>query len=171
MLQPGLGFKNAKKSLILVILLVPWFNFIVMTIRNASLHDVLSIRRLLGQLGYPDLTEQDVNLNIQAHQHEGYAILVAEIDQYVVAFVAIHWFDLFHWKEKLGRISTLCVDDAHRSKGVGRKLLGAAEKFLASKGCHKAELTSNVRRTRAHQFYHGLGYKEDSKRFVKDLKR
>lgn len=140
-----------------------------MTIRKATLHDALKIQQLLDQLGYPNLNEGDVISNIKSHTKEGYSLLVVELDHSVVAFIALHWFDLVHWKEKMGRISSFCVDERFRSKGVGKALLQAAEQLLAEKGCAKIEVTSNERRTKAHQFYLDLGYVEDSKRFVKYL--
>lgn len=140
-----------------------------MTIRNASHHDTKAIQRLLGQLGYPEMADSDVLLNITKHQQQGYAILVAEVDSRVAGFVSMHWFNLFHRKGNIGRVSALCVDDTLRSKGVGRTLLSAAEELLSSNGCVRIELTSNMRRTRAHQFYLRQGYQEESKRFVKEI--
>ena len=142
-----------------------------MTIRNALSTDAKAIKILLEQLGYPDLTEGDVLNNIQSHSREGYRLLVAEEGKTVIGFIALHWFDLVHWKEKMGRISSFCVNEAARSKGVGKNLLEAAEDLFASQGCAKIEVTSNARRTRAHQFYLNLGYVEDSRRFVKYLKQ
>ncbi|MBL7863840.1 MAG: GNAT family N-acetyltransferase [Cyclobacteriaceae bacterium] len=138
-----------------------------MTIREASLEDRQAIRRLLGQLGYPELSESDVASNIISHQQKDYAMLVGEMDDKVIGFIALHWFDVAHWKAKIGRISAFCVDDSSRSQGVGQKMLEHAEGLLLSKGCAKIEVTSNARRTRAHQFYLRLGYVEDSRRFVK----
>lgn len=140
------------------------------TIRQANSSDAEAVRQLLVQLGYPELTEKDVIEKIKFHRHEGYQLLVADIGGKVVGFISLHWFDLVHWREKLGRITSFCVDEGIRSQGVGRKLLEAGEKLLLSKGCVKIEVTSNARRTRAHQFYLGLGYAEDSKRFVKSGK-
>jgi GNAT superfamily N-acetyltransferase len=138
-----------------------------MTIRVATRSDSASIKHLLAQLGYPDITLEEAERNIAKHQSEGYACLVAEIDDRVVGFIALHCFDLLHWKEKIGRISSFCVADSYRSKGIGGMLLDAGEEWLIANGCAKIEVTSNARRTRAHQFYLNLGYVEDSRRFVK----
>ena len=142
-----------------------------MTIRNASSADVTAIKNLLTQLGYPNLTEQDVINNIQSHSSEGYRLLVAEEGKTILGFIALHWFDLLHWKEKIGRISAFCVEESARSKGVGKKLLKATEDLFMEQGCAKIEVTSNAKRTRAHQFYLNLGYEEDSRRFVKYLQQ
>jgi len=138
-----------------------------MTIRIAIDTDSPAIQRLLEQLGYPDLALEEIQRKLEEHRDPDYRILVAEIDGHVVAFIALHCFHLLHWRERIGRISSFCVEDGFRSKGVGRQLLHAGEEWLYGKGCVKIEVTSNARRLRAHQFYLNLGYTEDSRRFVK----
>lgn len=138
-----------------------------MTIRAATDNDSPAIQRLLEQLGYPELRLEDIRHNLEKHRDPDYRILVAEMDHHVVAFIALHCFHLLHWREKIGRISSFCVEEGFRSKGVGRQLLHAGEEWLYGKGCAKIEVTSNARRLRAHQFYLNLGYTEDSRRFVK----
>ncbi len=138
-----------------------------MLIRQAHSSDARSISKLLAQLGYPDIHEEMAKEKIKIHTTEGYHLLVAEIDSQVVGFIALHWFELMHWKEKIGRMTAFCVDENFRSQGVGKQLLKASETFLKDKGCVKFEVTSNVRRTRTHGFYLNNGYVEDSKRFVK----
>jgi GNAT superfamily N-acetyltransferase len=138
-----------------------------MKIRQAEANDAEKIKGLLTQLGYPDINFESVKLKIEQHTNPDYTLLVAEVEGEVAAFISLHWFELMHWQGKMGRISAFCVDENFRSKGIGKKLLDEAEKLLWSKGCAKIEVTSNARRTRTHEFYLGLGYKEDSRRFVK----
>ena len=141
-----------------------------MIIRKATSLDGPAIQQLLEQLGYPDVTLDDTKRNLSQHQGEDYQVLVGEIEGHVMAFIALHCFHLMHWKEKMGRISSFCVEDGFRSKGAGRQVLLAAEEWFRTRGCAKIEVTSNARRIRAHQFYLNLGYIEDSRRFVKYLK-
>src|SRR5688572_5794510 len=138
-----------------------------MIIRHATSEDAASIKNLLIQLGYPDLDVEEANQKISAYHEESYALLVVETDQAVAGFISLHWFDIFHSKGKIGRITAFCVDENHRSKGYGKLLLKAAEDFLIAKDCTKLEVTSNERRTRTHKFYLDCGYIEDSRRFVK----
>jgi len=138
-----------------------------MLIREAKESDVLFLKRLLVQLGYPDQDETGVQQRINHHGKEGYRLLVAEIDQEVVGFIALHWFHLLHLAGNLGRISAFCVDERFRSQGIGMRLLETAEELLKSKGCGKIEVMSNLKRTRTHQFYLKQKYTEESKRFVK----
>lgn len=138
-----------------------------MIIRDAQLADAPALQHLLEQLGYPELTLEDTKQNLKRYQDPHYRILVAEIDEHVAGFISLHAFYLMHWKEKIGRITAFCVEEGFRSKGLGRQLLHAGEAWFLREGCVKFEVTSNARRIRAHQFYLGLGYAEDSRRFVK----
>jgi N-acetylglutamate synthase-like GNAT family acetyltransferase len=138
-----------------------------MVIRQAKISDATAVNQLLAQLGYPDLSEDVVKEKIKSHSQPFYSLLVAEEENQVAGFISLHWFDLMHWEGKIGRISAFCVDENFRSKGIGQKLLDEAEAVFWKEGCVKIEVTSNARRTRTHEFYLRLGYKEDSRRFIK----
>jgi N-acetylglutamate synthase-like GNAT family acetyltransferase len=110
-----------------------------MQIREAKESDVLFLKRLLVQLGYPDHDETGVQQRIDHHRQEGYRLLVAEMDQEVVGFIALHWFHLLHLTGNLGRISAFRVDERFRSPGIGVRLLETAEEFLQSKGAERSK--------------------------------
>jgi GNAT superfamily N-acetyltransferase len=139
-----------------------------MVIRKASVADTSLIRRLLEQLGYPQLEDEVVDA-INTYDKEGYQILVGEDDKDVVGFVSLHWFDMFHSRGQMGRITAICILEELRSKGFGQALLMAAEHYLKTKGCVKVEVTTNLNRTLTHEFYGKNGYSIDSKRFIKRL--
>jgi GNAT superfamily N-acetyltransferase len=141
-----------------------------MIIRQATSADSTGIKSLLAQLGYPGLTEDEVKAKIKTYTSGSYNLLVTEVDGEVIAFISLHVFEIFHSKGLIGRISAFCVDENFRSKGIGAKLLQAAEDFFIKSGCSKIEVTSNAKRTRTHQFYLNLAYEEDSRRFVKYVK-
>jgi N-acetylglutamate synthase-like GNAT family acetyltransferase len=136
-------------------------------IRQAKKSDASSIVSLLAQLGYPDFDMAAAAERISIHKKPGYHMLVGEIEGKVVGFITLHWFELGHWKGKMGRITSFCIDEGHRSKGIGAQLLLQGEGILLNQKCLKIEVTSNLRRTRAHAFYLRSGYTEDSRRFVK----
>ncbi len=138
-----------------------------MIIRQATVADAPAIQSLLGQLGYPDFTPEQAKEKIIAYEKDFYRLLVGEVNNQVIAFIALHWFDLLHWKGKAGRITSFCVDEKFRSQGIGQKMIEYSEKLMFDEGCIKLEVTSNQRRTRAHEFYLNLDYIEDSRRFVK----
>jgi GNAT superfamily N-acetyltransferase len=138
-----------------------------MIIRQATSADASAIKKLLIQLGYPQLTVDQTNQKISTYSQENYALLVIEAEENVAGFISLHWFDIFHSMGKIGRMSAFCVDESYRSQGLGKQLLKAAEDFLIAQGCNKLEVTSNEKRIRTHKFYADCGYVEDSRRFVK----
>ena len=94
-----------------------------MQVRVAQVTDILFLKRLLAQLGYPDMTESQIQNKVARHQQDGYRLLVAESDRDVIAFISLHWFDSFHFPGNIGRISAFCVDERFRGQGIGAALL------------------------------------------------
>jgi GNAT superfamily N-acetyltransferase len=139
-----------------------------MIVRQGIPSDSSSIHKLLAQLGYPQENGKVVEA-IESYHREGYYLLVGEVNNTVVGFVSLHWFDMFHARGKIGRITAMCIEEDLRSKGIGHKLLMASEEFLKEKGCIKVEVTSNLKRTLTHEFYAKNGYGINSKRFIKEL--
>ena len=137
-----------------------------MIIRQGKLADSSSIHQLLEQLGYPQHDDK-VAQAIELYNKESYHLLVVEDDSMIAGFASLHWFDMFHSRGKMGRITAICIQDELRSKGIGHKLLLASEEFLKLKGCTKIEVTCNLKRTLTHEFYTKNGYTIDSKRFIK----
>ncbi|HEX6891537.1 MAG TPA: GNAT family N-acetyltransferase [Chryseolinea sp.] len=140
-----------------------------MIIRQGISADSPSINRLLEQLGYPQQGDRVIEA-IENYFEPGYYLLVVEIDNMIVGFSSLHWFDMFHMRGKMGRITAICVQEGLRSTGIGHVLLTASEEFLKSKGCVKAEVTTNLKRTLTQEFYAKNGYEINSVRFIKVLR-
>ena len=100
---------------------------------------------------------------------EGRAVLVAELDGAVVGCLTTSVMRVLHRPALVGRISMMVVDEGLRSRGIGARLVRAAEEALAAQGCYMIEVTSHVRRTEAHRFYERLGYAKTSVRLAKEL--
>ena len=141
-----------------------------MTIREAESKDALALSSLLGQLGYPTSKSSSLK-KISAYSQPGYKMLMAESDQKVIGFIALHWYVSPHLPGPIGRITAFCMDETVRGQGKGTILLDAAERFFKKLDCFKIEVTSNLKRTRTHQYYANLGYEQISKHFVKFLKK
>ncbi|MES1049042.1 GNAT family N-acetyltransferase [Bacillus thuringiensis] len=58
-------------------------------------------------------------------------------------------------------IDTLSVSSAHGGKGIGSKLIEAAEIYATEKGHKKIALLVNLENKRAYSLYEKLGYKKD----------
>ena len=139
-----------------------------MNIRQGRQEDARSLVNLLQQLGHP-LSEEEVRTKIDLFKAEDFRLLVCEIDEKVVGFISLHWFDKFHSLGKTARITALCVDEKVRDAGIGGTLVAAAERLMKEHHCREIEVTTNMRRALTPDFYRKHGYEEHSKHFVKNL--
>ena len=137
-------------------------------IREATAADIGSLTELLGQLGYA-LDASELGRKTALFQSEGYHIRVAVSDGVIAGFIALHIFESFHLPGKTGRITSFCVDEKHRAKGIGSLLISSAHEFFRDSLCHRIEVTSNDRRKDAHQFYVRNGFTAGSTKFIKNI--
>ena len=139
------------------------------TIRDAAPADVQAIVDLLEQLGHPISPETTRHQLALLSGTGSDRVLVAESDGVVLGVLSLHWTPLLHRDRPLGRVTALVVDDAARGRGAGSRLVAEAERVLGEAGCNAVEVTSNVRRAEAHDFYRGLGYEQPSACFRHEL--
>lgn len=113
---------------------------------------------LAGQLGYPSSAEAVRTRLERMRDPETYAVYVAELaDGRLAGWMGVHLFRTVE-SDPQTEISGLVVDEALRSRGVGRALLAAAEAWARARGCDTVSVRSNVKRERAHAFYERNGY-------------
>jgi GNAT superfamily N-acetyltransferase len=125
--------------------------------RRATLGDVTALVELNEQLGYPT-SEAELRQRLAP-------ILESRED---AVFVAVDGGQPIGWihvaiergleASRVAGLRGLVVDQAHRSGGVGRALLHAAEAWAREHGCEVVTVRSRVTRARAHQFYEREGY-------------
>jgi GNAT superfamily N-acetyltransferase len=132
--------------------------------------DAAALAGLLAVLGHPaepaDVARRLANLE---RLDPGALRLVAEVDGRVVGFVAAHETPMLHRDRPVGRVTTLVVAPAEQGKGYGGRLLDAAAEWLVARGAPRLELTSGSARREAHLFYERHGWKQEGKRFVREL--
>src|SRR5439155_24366515 len=68
-----------------------------------------------------------------------------------------------------GRIIALVVSKESRQRGIGVRLIAAAEKNFIERGITRVTVTARFERETAHQFYEKLGYARTGFRFAKNL--
>jgi len=138
-----------------------------MQIREATEQDLEQIVPLFAQLGYasnPDWVGRQLRA---LHQNQSGRALVAEASGVVAGVAVVHLMRPIHVESPWALLSALVVDEGCRSAGIGQGLLAAAEAFAIGHGCSQLELSSSIRRSRAHAFYQQNGYQEKRLRFVK----
>ena len=138
------------------------------SVREAEADDAPAIAILLDQLGYPAIDATQVASRMPMLQAAGGRILVAEIDDKVIACLTTSVMQVLHRPRPVGRISMFVVQEDLRGRGIGKTLLSEAQQMLRSQGCEMLEVTSNVRRHEAHAFYEHLGWERSSYRFSRE---
>lgn len=137
-------------------------------VRPARPTDAAALSALLAELGFPaDETTTEQRLSIL--ECAGETVLVAAVDDIPRGFASVHATPVLHRPTPVGRITALLVTSSMRGRGVGRALVQAAEDWSRQRGCALIEVTSNLRLTTAHAFYHHLGFETTSMRFAKSL--
>jgi GNAT superfamily N-acetyltransferase len=136
-------------------------------IREARPRDAKAIAALLSQLGY-ESGEAEVRRRLDRLRRNGEPVLVADLDG-ILGCVSLHVTPVVHRPRPVGRITMMVVAENARGKGIGALLLAAAEALLKAKGCGLVEVTSNMKRMRAHHFYERAGYERTSYRFARTL--
>lgn len=126
------------------------------------------MRALIGELEF-SVEEDGVKARIEHLAQQGEPVLLAEADGKVVGMLDWHVMTTIHRPRPVGRVVALVVAEGHRGQGIGRVLVEEAERRMRNRGCEKMEVTSNLRLSRAHEFYESLGLERSSYRFAKDL--
>jgi N-acetylglutamate synthase-like GNAT family acetyltransferase len=133
-------------------------NAFAVTIRGAEMNDVPRLAELADQLGYPCKADSMLERLQQLYGRHDHAILVAESpDGDVLGWVHIFVRPLLI-AERAAEIGGLVVDSSARSRGIGERLLEAAEAWAVEAGYPRLRVRSNVKRKRAHRFYHLRAY-------------
>jgi GNAT superfamily N-acetyltransferase len=91
-------------------------------------------------------------------------ILVAEIDARVVGWIGVvaryTSEDILEQHREFAYITDLIVLEAYRGRGVGRRLLEAAEAYAASKGARRLKVGVLAANRSAHRVYAAAGFRD-----------
>jgi len=97
-------------------------------------------------------------------------VLVAVVNDVVVGLTQVMVFPHFqHTGGWCAELESVHVRSDLRGRGIGAKLLGAAEALARREGCYRVQLTSRKVRRDAHRFYEAQGYTSTSQGFKKLL--
>jgi GNAT superfamily N-acetyltransferase len=87
-------------------------------------------------------------------------VFVAELDGAVVGTFQLTFIQQLSYGGCLvAQVESVHVDSTVRSRGVGKLMLEFARAEAERRGAYRIQLTSNVKRERAHRFYERLGYR------------
>ena len=130
----------------------PWI-----TLRPAQLADAGAIAALFSDEGYP-AGPSDIAARLARFSTPESRVIVAEHDDAILGFIAVHAMARFEHDDWIMRVLALVVDAGARERGVGRALLGEAERIGTGFGAAFVELTAGHHRPEARRLYESLGY-------------
>ncbi len=133
------------------------------SLRTGQLSDVDSVLRLwVASAAEPTHTDDAGSLTALV-VHDPSALIVAEADGAIIGSVIAAWDG---WR---GSVYRLVVAPAHRRRGLGRQLLGAAEARLAAVGANRLQAIVVESEPGAMGFWRdsGWGQQADRARFVR----
>lgn len=135
----------------------------MITICNAKQTDIEGILPLLEQLGYPTTKELLEQRFVSFLSNEGYGIAIACLKDKILGFVAFSKSQLFVSDTTRIHIEGIAIDQNHRGKNIGRKLMNFVENKAKEFSPSVIDLTSGVRRAGngTHEFYKRIGYKNE----------
>jgi GNAT superfamily N-acetyltransferase len=144
----------------------------MLTIRPAQEKDILALLELYRQLArdpdkYVKAPESECRKVLkQIQDYPGAELVVADDEGKVIGTTFYAILPAFaHQTRPFCVVEYVVVDEAQRSKGVGKALMDYCRNKAKAAGCYKIMLASSKFRTRAHKFYRSLGYQEDALSF------
>jgi ribosomal protein S18 acetylase RimI-like enzyme len=127
------------------------------TVRPATADDAERIAALFTDEGYP-AGPSDIVARLERFASEHSRVLVGDLDGEVLGFVAFHALPRFEHGDRIVRILALVVDSGARERGVGHRLMDAAEAAAVELGAAFVEVTAGHHRPEARHLYESLGY-------------
>jgi GNAT superfamily N-acetyltransferase len=126
-------------------------------LRPAQPGDAPAIAALFTDEGYP-AGPSDIVARLGHFDTPASQVIVAEHDETILGFIAVHAMARFEHDDQIVRILALVVDAGARERGVGRALMAEAERFGRALGAAFVEVTAGHRRPEARHLYESLGY-------------
>jgi (aminoalkyl)phosphonate N-acetyltransferase len=140
-------------------------------IREALKSDLSAVKLLVEELEEQtfdlDTFSQIFNKNIE---NPDVFYFVAEVDEKVVGFMSLFEYFPLHHCHKLAELQELIVNEKLRGTDIGRDFMVVAERLGKEKGWLQIELSSNMKRLKAHSFYLRNVFSRGHFKFVKKLK-
>ncbi len=140
-----------------------------LVVRDLILRDYKTIRFLLDELGYPTPEEEVKERLERINSDKTLKTLVAEIEGEIVGFIGLCKSYSYERSGCYIRITALIVSEQYREKGIGTRLLQAAEEWARLLNASCIVLSSGLNRKEAHKFYENKGFYIKGYSFFKDV--
>lgn len=144
---------------------------LALQIENAQLEDLPAVLRLYAQ---PELDdgktlplEEARRIYERIRSYPDYYLYVARREGKIVGTFALLIMDnLGHLGAPSGVVEDVAVDPECQGQGIGKAMMTFAMQRCRDAGCYKLALSSNIARSKAHEFYKSLGFRQHGLSFV-----
>lgn len=138
-------------------------------IRSIKPADADAVVALLNQLSGVTTTNVELTRALGQVRKAGGDVSIAELGDLIgcIAWTIVPTLQ----RGLVGRITVLLVDVRHRRRGIGTKLLEAAEQALRKKKCSSIEAMSDIDLKNSHGFFRAHAFEQKSYRFVRSASR
>ncbi|MCP9770346.1 GNAT family N-acetyltransferase [Lacihabitans sp. LS3-19] len=139
-------------------------------IRKAEISDLKNIQNLVEELEeqvfdskiFADIFSENFS-NSRIH----YFVLISKDN--IIGFMSLYESFPLHHCDKIIEVNELIVKKEYRSQNFGKQFMDFAKAFALENNCRQIELSSNMRRLKAHSFYLRNGFKRGHFKFVSKL--
>ncbi len=139
-------------------------------VRDARPDDAEAMSRLCAQLGYPPAGATAMAPRLARVQRDPNArVLIAESESGPIGLATVHLRHTMNHEAPIAQLTLLVVDEAQRSRGIGRALVAEAERWSRAQGSQRIVVTTALHRVAAHAFYERIGYHHTGRRYGKDF--
>jgi ribosomal protein S18 acetylase RimI-like enzyme len=138
-------------------------------IREAEMSDAAALADLMTQLDYPT-NENEMRQRLErVFSNSSFKTFVAVANDRICGMIGTVSQASYEHDDLGGRILALVVGSDVRGKGVGKKLIAAAENDFARRNIRRIGVLTHLRRKEAHKFYESNGYERTGYRYAKIL--
>ncbi|WP_051560381.1 GNAT family N-acetyltransferase [Clostridium beijerinckii] len=138
-------------------------------VRDINNGDFETLTELIKQLGYPSTLSKVSDRLSKINSSKNYKTFVAEVSGKVVGFIGLSKLYAYEYDGDYVRIVALIVSEQYRGKGIGSKLVEAAEKWALEENSIAVSLNSGINRKEANSFYESIGYSIKGYSFSKSI--
>jgi len=129
-------------------------------VREASVADVSTILSIYKDAGVGRVAvslDRATAIFDKMRRYPNYKVFVAEGAGQIVGTFALLIMDNLAGAPS-GVVEDVAVQQSFQRKGIGKAMMKFAFEVCRVNGCYKMTLSSNTKRTEAHQFYESLGF-------------
>lgn len=140
----------------------------MVALREISVDDAAQISSLSFQLGYKINIADTVSQIQNVMSHPDHCAFVIADNERILGW--IHAFKTLKIESKSSiEIGGLVVDENHRGRGIGRRLVERVKEWSKESDIPVLRVRTSIKRNDAHTFYNSLGFSESKEQKVFEI--